>query len=79
MSARTPAVSAGPVGPILTNSLRQQPLVDPFDVSAPRLDKLQLQLNAQLRPVLREQDLAQFDLDRAISIVRAVAAALAEA
>jgi len=40
------------------------------------LDKLQLQLNAQLRPVLREQDLAQFDLDCAISIVRAVAAAL---
>ena len=46
------------------------------DVSAPRLGQLQRQLEAQLRPVLREREFAQFDLERAIATVRAVAQAL---
>lgn len=143
VSLREPLLSAPmlkPVSTLLTNPLRQQPLVDPFDVSClsrteamaeklraalsrrdvairdffdvdyasshdlmdpgdpellelvrkkcnvpgtgrvdvspHRLDVLRLQLNSQLRPVLREQDLDRFHLDRAIATVRAVAAAI---
>ena len=40
---------------------------DPVNVSSDRLRKLRGQLDARLRPVLRPEDLADFDLDRAIS------------
>jgi predicted nucleotidyltransferase component of viral defense system len=43
------------------------------DVSADRLDQLSGQLEGELQPVLRKQDFDQFDLDRAIRTVRAVA------
>jgi len=49
----------------------------PLDVSAERMEQLQRQLEAQLRPVLRDQEFEQFDLERAIGTVRAVAQALA--
>jgi hypothetical protein len=35
--------------------------------------RLQRQLEAELRPVLREQDFARFDLERAVGIVDSVA------
>lgn len=55
------------------------PRTGPVDVSEARAKELQPQLDAQLRPVLREQEFTQFDLGRAIETVRAVAGALAQA
>ena len=52
------------------------PRIGPVDVSAGRMEQLQRQLEAQLRPVLREQEFVRFDLGRAIGTVRAVALAL---
>lgn len=46
------------------------------DVSAARLAELRPQLEAQLRPVLRAADFADFDLDRAFRTVRDVAEAV---
>lgn len=43
------------------------------DVSADRLGQLRGQLEGELQPVLRKQDFDQFDLERAIRTVRAVA------
>jgi hypothetical protein len=48
----------------------------PVDVSDARMNALRLQLDAQLRPVLREQEFVRFDLQRAVEIVRGVATAL---
>ncbi len=45
----------------------------PVDVTEDRLVRLQRQLQAQLRPVLREQDFVQFDMKRAIETVRQIA------
>ena len=45
----------------------------PLDVSPGRADELRDQLEAELRPVLRAQDFAQFDLERGFETVRAVA------
>jgi hypothetical protein len=45
----------------------------PVDVSPDRVGQLRGQLEVELRPVLREQDFAQFDLERAVAIVRSVA------
>jgi len=53
------------------------PGTSPVDVSEDRIGQLQRQLEAQLRPVLRQQEFAQFDLDRAIGTVRAVAREIA--
>lgn len=49
------------------------PGTGPVDVSPDRMTQLPRQLEAQLRPVLREMDFAEFDLERAISIVSQVA------
>ncbi|TAH38049.1 MAG: nucleotidyl transferase AbiEii/AbiGii toxin family protein [Planctomycetota bacterium] len=49
---------------------------EPADVSPARLAALKPQLEAQLRPVLRDRDFAAFDLKRAFQTVTAVAAAL---
>ena len=40
-----------------------------MDVSLERVGQLRKQLDGELRPVLREQDFAPFDLDRAIALV----------
>lgn len=53
------------------------PRTGPVDVSAARTERLQRQLDAQLRPVLREREFAEFDLARAIDTVRAVERELA--
>jgi predicted nucleotidyltransferase component of viral defense system len=50
---------------------------EPVDVSDGRLANLRLQVEAQLKPVLRDRDFADFDLDRAFASVAALAAALA--
>jgi hypothetical protein len=42
---------------------------DPVDVSDARISRLRDQLEARLRPVLRDRDYRQFDLDRAIGTV----------
>lgn len=49
---------------------------EPVDVSAARLAALRPQVEAQLRPVLRARDFADFDLERAFATVASVAAAL---
>lgn len=46
---------------------------DPFDVSEERFEALSLQVEGQLRPVLREADYASFDLPRVWSYVVALA------
>jgi len=51
----------------------QVPGTAPLDVSPDRIGQLRGQLEAELRPVLREQDFAQFDLERAVGIVDSVA------
>ncbi len=51
---------------------------DPVDVSKTRLDALRRQLEPELRPVLRDQDFAEFHLDRAFEIGVRVAKAVAE-
>lgn len=45
----------------------------PMDVTPERLSGLEQQLDAQLRPVLRETDFVRFDLERAIATVQKVA------
>jgi hypothetical protein len=45
----------------------------PVDVSPQRLKALRQQLEIQLRPVLREKDFFEFDLERAIQIVTGTA------
>jgi predicted nucleotidyltransferase component of viral defense system len=49
---------------------------DPVDVSPARLVALRPQLEAQLKPVLRDRDFTEFDLDRAFRIVTSVLTAL---
>ena len=49
---------------------------EPIDVSAGRLNSLRMQVDPELRPVLRAQDFAEFNLERAIGTVVEVAAAL---
>lgn len=44
-----------------------------MNVSPERIGQMRGQLEAELRPVLREQDFAQFDLERAVAMVDAVA------
>jgi len=51
---------------------------EPVDVSGDRLESLRLQVDTELRPVLRDQDFAEFDLDRAFEKVVGVAHALGE-
>lgn len=53
------------------------PRTGAVDVSAGRMERLRRQLDGQLRPVLREQEFAQFDLPRAIETVHRVAEELA--
>lgn len=53
------------------------PRTGAVDVSAGRMERLRRQLDAQLRPVLREQEFARFDLQRAIETVHRVAEELA--
>ena len=49
----------------------------PVDTSEPRLTELRQQVEAQLRPVLRESDFRSFDLDRAFGIISDMAARVA--
>jgi predicted nucleotidyltransferase component of viral defense system len=49
---------------------------DPVDVSPARIAALRPQVEAQLKPVLRDRDFTEFDLDRAFRTVAEVAAAL---
>lgn len=46
------------------------------DISEPRLTELRQQVEAQLRPVLRESDFQGFDLDRAFGIISEMAASV---
>jgi predicted nucleotidyltransferase component of viral defense system len=65
-----------PADPAVLELLRGKlaiPGTPPVDVSADRLDPLRHQLQARLRPVLRENEYARFDLERAMDTVRAVA------
>lgn len=61
----------------LVHGKLQVPGNDPVDVSSSRLEALRLQLASQLKPVLRERDFAEFDLERAFSIVAELAVAVA--
>ena len=49
---------------------------DPVDVSKTRLDALRRQVEPELRPVLRDQDFAEFNLDHAFEIAVRMARAI---
>ena len=49
---------------------------EPVDISPERLADLRLQLDSQLKPVLRSQDFVDFDLDRAFTTVARIATAV---
>lgn len=49
----------------------------PMDTSEPRLTELRQQVEAQLRPVLRESDFQSFNLDRAFGVISDMAARVA--
>lgn len=55
------------------------PRTGEIDLSPGRQEQLRRQLDAELRPVLREREFAQFDLERAIGTLLAVAEAVAQA
>jgi predicted nucleotidyltransferase component of viral defense system len=57
----------------LTRRKLEIPGTGPVNVAPHRLEQLQRQLEEQLRPVLRAQEFVQFDLNRAIETVLAVA------
>jgi predicted nucleotidyltransferase component of viral defense system len=60
----------------LVKQVRQKlgiPGNDPVDVSDGRLSALRRQIEPQLKPVLRQPDFAEFDLDRAFKIVAEMA------
>jgi predicted nucleotidyltransferase component of viral defense system len=42
---------------------------DPVNLDLPQKEMLKTQLNTELKPILREQDFQQFDLDRAFNLV----------
>jgi hypothetical protein len=52
------------------------PANDPVDVSAAKLGRLRAQVATDLRPVIREVDFRQFDLERAFQRVVDIAAIL---
>jgi len=63
--------------PAMVELIRQKLAVpgnDPVDISETRLAALRRQLDSQLKPVLREKDFSEFDLERAFRIVADVAA-----
>lgn len=76
------AVSTGAFNPMdaaMLQLLRHKlaaPRTGPIDVSEVRMDALRRQLDAQLKPMLRESEFAAFELERAVATVRAVAQAL---
>jgi hypothetical protein len=51
----------------------QVPGTAPVDVSPDRVERLHGQLEPELRPVLRAQDFAQFNLERAVETIRTIA------
>lgn len=66
--------------PAFLELLRQKiviPRTGQVDVSDVRMEQVRRQLGTQLRPVLREQEFARFDLEQAIATVRRVAQELA--
>ncbi|WP_165225261.1 nucleotidyl transferase AbiEii/AbiGii toxin family protein [Aquisphaera insulae] len=50
---------------------------DPVDLSPSRLERLRVQVEAQLRPVLRDRDYLAFDLDRVVRSLEELVGALA--
>lgn len=65
-----------PQDPALIELVRQKLAVpgnEPADVSEARLAMLRRQLDAQLKPVLRDRDFAEFDLERAFRTVALMA------
>jgi hypothetical protein len=68
-----------PEGAALVNQVKQKLAIrgnDPVDVSHDRLADLRDQVESQLRPVLRDIDFAEFDLNRAFKIVAEMAKAV---
>ncbi len=63
---------------LLVRQKLEVPGTDPVDTSAARVEALRRQVEAQLKPVLRERDLAEFDLGRAFRTVQAMARRVAE-
>lgn len=69
-----------PVDEQLIDLVRQKiriPGNEPVNTSEPRITELRRQVEAELRPVLRESDFQSFDLDRAVGIISDMAARVA--
>ncbi len=70
-----------PMAPDLVGLVSQKlaiPGIEPVNVAENRLTQLQVQLQARLRPVLRQEEFDQFDLNRAFDAAVAMADALAK-
>ena len=69
-----------PTHPTMLGLIRQKiaiPENDPVNVSGPRMSSLQGQLKTRLRPVLRQKDFENFDLDRATKTILQIAETIA--
>lgn len=69
-----------PVDPEMVNLVGRKLAVagtQSVDVSDARMQALRAQRETQLRPVLREQDFARFDIERAVAAIRSIAQQLA--
>ena len=51
---------------------------DPVNLDLPQKEMLKAQLNTELKPILREQDFQQFNLDRAFNLVVGVRSKLVQ-
>jgi len=70
-----------PTNPTMIDLIRNKiaiPGNDPVNVTGPRISSLQKQLNTRLRPVLRQGDFEDFDLDRATNTILRIAKAISE-
>jgi hypothetical protein len=69
-----------PTDPTMVKLIREKiaiPGNDPVNVSDRRMSMLKGQLTTRLRPVLRQSDFEEFDLDRAMTAVLRIAEAIA--
>ncbi len=55
------------------------PGIEPVDITGGRLAVLRQQVESQLKPVLRDKDFAEFELERAVEVVTRMAAQLSQA
>lgn len=77
----TTQLGLDPMDPAMIDLIRRKisvPGNEPVNVSGPRMSSLEAQLNTRLRPVLRQKDFQDFDLDHAMTTILQIAESVAE-